>query len=119
MKKASFQVGEKPIKTPQARARSSTASRSCASGPGAFPRACPGRRRPPYDENLIALAGYEMAAVESGYLPSDVRLVVRLGPDGEYDATESHATEDVFLAAKTAHREKAYLTKPRPEAVPA
>lgn len=77
----------------------------------------PGRLRPPYDENLIALAGYELGAVESGYMPSDVRLVVRLGPDGNYDATESHATEDVFLAAKTAHREKGYLTKPRPEAV--
>jgi len=79
----------------------------------------PGRLRPPYDENLIALAGYELAAVESGYLPSDVRLIVRLGPDGEYDATESHATKEVFLAAKTAHREKQYLTTGRPEAVPA
>jgi hypothetical protein len=79
----------------------------------------PGRLQPPWDENLIALAGYELAAVESGYLPSDVRLVVRLGPDGTYDATESHATEKVFLAAKTAHREKGYLTKPRPEAVAA
>lgn len=78
----------------------------------------PGRLRPPYDENLIALAGYELAAVESGYLPSDVQLTVRLGPDGEYDATESHATDKVFLAALTAHREKNYLTKPRAE-VPA
>ncbi|HSC20270.1 MAG TPA: hypothetical protein VLC07_00915, partial [Solirubrobacterales bacterium] len=64
---------------------------------------------------LIALAGYEMGAVESGYASSEVRLVVRLGPDGNYDATESHATETVFKAAKTAHREKAYLTKPRPQ----
>jgi hypothetical protein len=79
----------------------------------------PGRLRKPWDENLIALAGYELGAVDSGYLPSDVRLLVRLGPDGRYDATESHATEEVFLAAKTAHREKGYLTKPRPEAVAA
>jgi hypothetical protein len=77
----------------------------------------PGRLQPPWDENLIALAGYELAAVESGYQPSDVRLIVRLGPDGKYDPTESHATEKVFLAALTAHREKGYLTKPRPEAV--
>lgn len=77
----------------------------------------PGRLRPPYDENLIALAGYEIAAVESGYEPSDVRLIVRLGPEGKYDATESHATPEVFLAALTAHREKAYLTKPRERAV--
>ncbi len=77
----------------------------------------PGRLEPPYDENLIALAGYELGAVESGYLPSDVRLVVRLGPDGEYDATPSHATKEAFLAAKTAHREKKYLATGRPEAV--
>jgi hypothetical protein len=77
----------------------------------------PGRLQPPYDESLIALAGYELGAVESGYMPSDVRLVVRLGPDGEYDATESHATEEAFTAALTAHREKAYLTKPKAEAV--
>jgi hypothetical protein len=79
----------------------------------------PGRLRPPYDENLIALAGYELGAVESGYLPSDVQIVVRLGPDGNYEVTESHATPEVFLAAKTAHREKGYLTKPRPVEVSA
>ncbi len=72
---------------------------------------------PPYDENLIALAGYELAAVESGYMPSDVRAVVRLGPDGEYVVTESHATEKVFLAALTFYREKKYLTTERPAEV--
>jgi hypothetical protein len=79
----------------------------------------PGRLRPPYDENLIALAGYELAAVESGYLESDVRMVVRLGPDGECSVTESHATEKVFLAALTAYNEKKFLTKARPAEVPA
>lgn len=74
---------------------------------------------PPYPENLIALAGYELGAPESGYPASDVRMIVRLGPDGEYDITESHATEDVFLAALTAYNEKRYLTKGRPEAVAA
>lgn len=77
----------------------------------------PGRLRAPYDESLIALAGYELGAVDCGRMASDVRLVVRLGPDGEYSATESHATEESFTAALTAHREKAYLTKPKPEAV--
>lgn len=72
------------------------------------------RLRPPYDESLIALAGYELAAVESEYMPSDVRAVVRLGPDGEYVVTESHATESVFEAALTAYREKRYLTTERP-----
>lgn len=77
----------------------------------------PGRLRPPYDENLIALAGYELAAVESGYLASDVCMVVRLGPDGEYVVTESHASETAFLAALTAYREKKYLTESRPTEV--
>lgn len=69
---------------------------------------------PPYDENLIALAGYELGAPESGYDEADVSMIVRLGPDGEYDVTESHATEDVFKAALTAYREKRYLTTERP-----
>jgi hypothetical protein len=72
----------------------------------------------PYGENLIALAGYEIAAVESGYLASDVRLVVRLGPDGEYDVCESHATPEVFLAALTAYTQKKYLAT-APKAVAA
>jgi hypothetical protein len=73
-----------------------------------------GKLLPPYDENLIALAGYELAAPESGYEPSDVRLIVRLGPDGNYDITESHATADVFLASLTAYREKRHLATARP-----
>ena len=70
--------------------------------------------RPPYDENLIALAGYELGAVESDYLASDERWVVRLGPDGEYDVTRSHATEYVFLAALTAYKQRKFLSKAPP-----
>lgn len=77
----------------------------------------PGRLEPPYDENLIALAGYELGAAESGYLASDVCMVVRLGPDRQYDVTESHATDKVFLAALTAYNEKRFLTKKRPAEV--
>lgn len=74
---------------------------------------------PPYDENLIQLALQEIASVESGYDPADCRMVVRLGPDGEYDVTESHATDEVALAALTAYHEKRYLAAGRPEAVAA
>ncbi len=77
------------------------------------------RLLPPYDENLIALAGYELAAPESGYEEADCRMIVRLGPDGDYDVTESHATEEVFLAALTAYNEKRYLATGRPEGVAA
>lgn len=76
----------------------------------------PGRLLEPYDENLIALAGYELAAPESGYGESDVRLIVRLGPDGEYDIYESHATENAFLAALTAYNEKRAASQ-QPQAV--
>lgn len=72
----------------------------------------------PYDENLIALAGYELGAAESGYLAADECWVVRLGPDGEYDITRSYATKEVFLAALTSYREKKYLSKARPVEVP-
>lgn len=73
----------------------------------------------PWAENLIALAGYDIAGAESRPdLPeADVQLIVRLGPDGEYDVAESHATPEVFLAALTAYREKNYLSTGRPEAV--
>lgn len=70
---------------------------------------------PPYDENLIALAGYELAAPESGYEPSDEQLIVRLGPDGDYDVTESWAQPEHFLAALTAYTGKKSLSKPRPQ----
>lgn len=68
-----------------------------------------GKLLPPYDENLIAPEGYEIAAVESGYDPSDVRIVVRLGPDGEYDVCESWAGPDQFLCAVRAHKSRTAL----------
>lgn len=68
---------------------------------------------PPYDENLIQLAGYEIAAPESGYDPADCRMIVRLGPDGNYDITESHATEEHFLAALTAYKGRRSLAGPQ------
>jgi hypothetical protein len=63
---------------------------------------------PPWDENLLALAGYEIARVESGYIATDRRWIVRLGPDGEYDVYESTKDPEDFLAAL-----RAYATKGR------
>lgn len=63
-----------------------------------------GHRRPPYAENLLALTGYEIGAEESGYAASDVRWIVRLGPDGDYDITQSKAQPEDFLAALAAYR---------------
>jgi hypothetical protein len=63
---------------------------------------------PPFDENLLALTGYEIARVESGYIATDRRWIVRLGPDGEYDVYESTKEPEDFLAAL-----RAYVTKGR------
>jgi hypothetical protein len=74
-----------------------------------------GEPLPPFDENLISLAGYDVAAPESGYPESEARLIIQLGPDGDYRVTESHATADVFLASLTAYNERRYLSTGRPE----
>lgn len=77
---------------------------------------------PPYDESIIASDGYELAAPESGYPATDVRIIVRLGPDGEYDAYEFEPRPEPFLAALDAYRERKYLHTGPPakaEAVPA
>lgn len=46
-----------------------------------------GRRRVPYESEVMQLDLYELAAVESGYESADFGLIVRLGPDGTYDET--------------------------------
>lgn len=47
----------------------------------------PGKKRPPYDENLLQLDLYQQGLVESGYEPAERGLIVRVGPDGTYDET--------------------------------
>jgi hypothetical protein len=73
----------------------------------------------PYDENLTALAGYEIARVESGYLATDRQWIVRLGPDGEYDIHESTAPPELFLSALTAYTLKGHVGKAVREGVTA
>ncbi len=72
---------------------------------------------PPYDENAIQLDGYELAARECGREEADCLMVVRLGPDGDYDVTEVPYHPDCFLAALDAYNERKRIWKP--EAVPA
>jgi len=69
------------------------------------------RKLPPYDENLIALTGYEIARVESGYISTDRRWIVRLGPDGDYHVHESTAPDELFLAALRAYTMKGHIGK--------
>lgn len=42
---------------------------------------------PPYNENLLQLDLYQGALIESGFEAPERGLVVRLGPDGNYDET--------------------------------
>jgi hypothetical protein len=57
-----------------------------------------------YPEMFLQLEAYELAAVESGYRLSDVRMVVRTAADGSWEAQESYATQDQFLAILGAYR---------------
>lgn len=57
-----------------------------------------------YTEHHLQLAGYELAAVECGYEPSDDRVVVNVWPDGRYQAKVSKATAEDWLAVLGAYR---------------
>lgn len=69
-----------------------------------LPRYKSGEVKPPYPEHLAQLAGYEIAARESGYGPSDYQAVVRVDAEGSYDVTVSWADESTFLAFLGAYR---------------
>jgi hypothetical protein len=67
-----------------------------------------------YDEALLQLAAYELAAVEMGEHPSDQRLVLRLDREGGFEVVESHATQDMFLGVLRAYQAVQALKKSRP-----
>lgn len=67
----------------------------------------------PYPEHLSQVEGYEIAAVESGYGPSDFRAVVRLDSTGRYSMTESPARPAHFLGDLLAYRNRRDLKKAR------
>lgn len=65
---------------------------------------------PPYDENLLQLDLYQGALIESGYEPAERGLVVRLGPDGNYDETYVDLAPDRGLCILKAYRAKSDAT---------
>lgn len=70
-----------------------------------LPRYKDGQVKPPYDEHVLQLAAYELAARESGFAPSDWQGVLRVDASGAWDLTRSWlATADAFLAVLAAHR---------------
>lgn len=69
-----------------------------------------GELYPPYDENLLQLDLYTPAIEESGYPVPDQGMVVRLGPDGEYDETIVDLVPERGLGILRAYRCKAAAT---------
>jgi hypothetical protein len=69
------------------------------------------RLYPPYDENLLQLDLYQGARVECGLPPAEQGLVVRLGPDAEYDETFVDLAPPRGVAILRAYRAKAAATK--------
>ncbi len=57
------------------------------------------RPKDPYTTDMKQLAGYEIAAVECGYPPTDGQFVLYVMADGTYEFVPSHARAEDFLSA--------------------
>lgn len=77
----------------------------------AFKRDQKGNLRPPYDENLLQLDLYAGALEASGYGSAERGLIVRLGPDGDYDETFIDLDVTRGLAVLAAYRAKRIASK--------
>lgn len=66
---------------------------------------------PPYDENLLQLDLYQGARIECGLVPAERGLIVRLGPDTEYDETFVDLDPARGIAILEAYRAKAEAGK--------
>ena len=51
-----------------------------------------------YDTHHLQLSGYELAAVECGYSPTDGQVVVCVSADGTYEVAVNRSTPEQFLA---------------------
>jgi hypothetical protein len=77
------------------------------------------KKYPPYDENLLQLDLYQGALIECGFEPAERGLIVRLGPDAEYDETFVDLNPERGIAILEAYRAKGEATKALREAVKA
>lgn len=73
-----------------------------------------GTRHAPYDENLVQLPAYELAAVESGYPAADHLVVVRIDASGTYDVCRVWIGPDVFLKCLDLYRERQTIAATKP-----
>lgn len=60
--------------------------------------------KPPYDEMLLQLSGYEIARRESGYEPSDFQAILRVDGTGEIDFWPTVVGSELFLGVLGAWR---------------
>lgn len=67
------------------------------------------RPKEPYTTDMKQLAGYEIAAVECGYPPTDGQLVLYVMADGTYEFVPSYAKADDFLSALQVHKTDAAM----------
>ncbi len=68
-------------------------------------------------ENFTQLEGYEVLRLESGYEPTDERLVLRLDEGGAYEVARSTATAEDFLAVRQVYEmdKRLKASRPRPK----
>lgn len=66
---------------------------------------------PPYDENLLQLDLYQGARIECGLPPAERGLIVRLGPDAEFEETFVDLDPERGVAILKAYRAKAEAAK--------
>lgn len=62
-----------------------------------------------YETHHFQLSGYELAAVECGYEPTDGQVVVCVSADGTYEVALNRSTPEDFLAVKGAYDAMARL----------
>lgn len=65
----------------------------------------------PYDENLLQLDLYQGARIECGLEPASTGLIVRLGPDAEFEETFVDLDPDRGIAVLGAYRAKSAVGK--------
>lgn len=80
-----------------------------------LPRYKDGTVKPPYDEQVLQVAAYELGARESGYGASDLQAVLRVEASGDYDLTVSWCDWEPFLAVLGAQRALKGLSANKPK----
>ena len=66
-----------------------------------------------YNGHSRQLEAYELASVESGYDPTDVRAILHVTADGLWELKRSFGRPESFLAALADYREEQFIEEQR------